>query len=72
MSEPEFTITVWPEEPKGGQHCGAGPRGVKIVHNPTGLTAMCDAENSQHKNRQIAMHMIEGGLTSPALWWKAQ
>jgi peptide chain release factor 2 len=65
VADSDFEISIWPEQPKGGQHVGSGPRGVKIVHIPTGMTAMCDTERSQHRNRSVAMHMIEGGLTSP-------
>lgn len=48
----------------GGQHVGTHG-GVKITHLPTGLVAMCDADRSQFRNRQIAMDMLLGGLTSP-------
>ncbi len=51
-------------EHPGGQHVGT-PTGVKITHLPTGLTAQCRTERSQHRNRSIAMDMILGGLTSP-------
>lgn len=49
----------------GGQHVGSYP-GIKITHIPSGLTALCDTERSQHRNKQIAMDMILGGLTSPS------
>lgn len=58
-------IETWPPQPIGGQHVGLTPSGVKIVHLPTGLTAICDMERSQHRNKEIAMDMILGGLTSP-------
>ena len=50
---------------QGGQHVGSY-QGIKITHIPSGLTAMCDTERSQHRNKQIAMDMILGGLTSPS------
>jgi len=50
-------------DPPGGQHAGVRS-GVKITHIPTGLTAICETERSQHRNKQIAMDMILGGLTS--------
>lgn len=48
--------------PSGGQRAGIIPTGVKITHLPTGLIAICESELSQHKNRNVAMAMIEYGL----------
>src|SRR3546814_10477901 len=50
---------MWPEVAIGGQHVGTGPSGVKIVHLPSGIEAYCITERSQHKNREIALSMIE-------------
>lgn len=60
----QLKIETWPTREKGGQHVGY-PSGVRIEHLPTGLVAIADAGRSQHRNRQIAMDMIMGGLTSP-------
>jgi len=48
--------------PKGGQHCGAMPLGVKVTHIPTGLTASCECERSQMRNRNVALAMLEYGM----------
>lgn len=61
----ELQIEPWPPRQMGGQRAGTGPNGVKIVHIPTGLVACCASAQSQHRNKQIAMDMILGGLTSP-------
>lgn len=61
----ELTIERWPPGQLGGQHAGTGPRGVKITHKPTGLIAISESSGSQHRNTQIAVAMIEGGLTCP-------
>ena len=60
----EYEIEIYPPTNLGGQHCGVS-NGIKITHIPTGLIAIVNSERSQHRNKQIAMHMIEGGLTSP-------
>jgi protein subunit release factor A len=52
------------KHPQGGQHVGADS-GVRVTHIPTGLVAECDSERSQHRNKQICLDMILGGLTSP-------
>ena len=61
----DLTVSLWPEVARGGQHVGV-PRGVKIVHEPSGLVAISMTSGSQHRNRQVALDMILGGLTSPA------
>lgn len=58
----DFLIESIDLRPKGGQHVSTGPTGVKITHLPTGLYAYCDCQRSQHKNREVAMQMIEWGL----------
>lgn len=50
--------------PPGGQQVGSDSS-VRVTHLPTGLSAVCATERSQHRNRLIAMDMLLGGLTSP-------
>jgi len=59
-------IEAWPPRQTGGQIVGIGSTGVKVTHLPTGMTATCDFERSQHRNKQLAVAMIEGGLTHPS------
>lgn len=49
---------------QGGQTVGMPTVAVKVTHIPTGLTASCDSERSQTKNKHIAMLMIERGLAA--------
>lgn len=51
--------------PPGGQQVGLTCCGVKVEHLPTGLIAICVSERSQRRNRDIAVRMIEAGLTDP-------
>ena len=62
---PDLLVETYQPHPPGGQHVGVY-RGVKITHLPTGLIAICDSERSQHRNKQVAMDMLLGGLTSPS------
>jgi len=62
----DVRFETWPPRQVGGQQVGPGPQGVKATHIPTDMTAFCNWERSQHRNRQIAMDMLVGGLTSPA------
>jgi len=63
MKPEHLKIEMIDRHPKGGQHCGVVPPGVKVTHLPTRLTASCDCERSQMKNRNIAISMIEWGLS---------
>lgn len=61
----DLTIEVWPPDQKGGQHVGRSPNGIKLTHEPSGLVAIAINGGSQHRNRAVALAMIEGGLTCP-------
>lgn len=39
------------------------PRGVRVIHLPTGLAAFVNTERSQFKNKAVAIKMIEAGLS---------
>lgn len=62
---PDLLIEAYSPRPPGGQHVGIDC-GIKITHLPTGLIAICDTDRSQHRNKQVAMDMLLGGLTSPS------
>lgn len=47
---------------KGGQHVGMQNYPIKVTHIPSGIVAICGKERSQHKNKNIAISMIEYGL----------
>lgn len=56
--EPEdLVIDSWSGERQGGW-ATTPPKGVRIVHRPTGAMVMCDTDRSQHKNRVEALHML--------------
>lgn len=61
----EWHIEMWPPRQIGGQQVGCGPSGVKITHNPSGLVAIAVDERSQHRNKMIAVSMLEGAFTNP-------
>ncbi len=56
----------YPPRNQGGQHVGY-PTGLRVEHVPTGLVVIVDVGRCQHRNRQVAIDMIMGGLTSPHL-----
>ena len=51
----------------GGQHVGLPNNPIKVTHVPSGISAICGTERSQHKNRLIALEMVEFGLISASI-----
>jgi protein subunit release factor A len=62
----DLKIEAWPpRQSPGGQHVGTGPSGVKVTHLPSGIEACVEIGRSQHRNRVIAVEMIEAAITHP-------
>jgi protein subunit release factor A len=51
-------------ERPGGQHAGTPASSIRITHLPSGVHAQCGACRSQHKNKVVAIEMLEAALTS--------
>lgn len=63
IPDSDLLIDAWPPRGLGGQHVGVA-NGVKVIHKPTGISAIVDFR-SQHRSKEIAVHMIEAAITHP-------
>ena len=54
----EVRVETFKGSGPGGQHRNTRDTAVRAVHVPTGVSAVCASERSQHRNRQRAMEVL--------------
>ena len=62
IPEGDLTIELSKSSGPGGQNVNKRETAVRIVHNPTGVSAHCDKERSQNANKERAMEILQGKL----------
>lgn len=60
--EAEYRIEMFRSGGKGGQNVNKVETGVRVIHVPTGISAVCTEERSQYLNKQKAIARIQGQL----------